>query len=764
MSTPQSNADRERVPDREREGRVPASEVLDSGFDTLDPNTRSILFLQHAIGNEAVGRGLGSAAAFTPGRSVSRPPAVVQRQPRRPGEPDDDRLDGGTATLPGGTLAAPNAGSAGAPAAPPGGRPPPPAGATPPPAPTAPGAPRAGASPPAGPAPSGRSSGPAAPTGGAGGPSPATGARPAGPTGVATPTPDGRPAGLPANAVGNITRNNPSSGIDWAAFFQGTGGNLARSGLEITRLVPGWGLLGGAAADAINIYQDMTAVPYEDAPITEKLVMVRSAVMVINNGIGHITYIAQLAQDGVTVSVVLAPLVPVTASANETLKIIKVSLDGVQFLLDFSIGCAASYNAAKSPPPAQDKWNSFANNYTANVLGDAAAFMFDLIDLSSGGFSNTEVAQQGAKAGKAVFTTAKFIVPAVRQVLQGLFGVFGGNIPFSSGSGAPAAAGASSPPRRNVADLGSPGPAAEAAAEVAAFRVISGELKQIKQMYQLGDSAIDLAAGAVKLQVDQMNRMAKQFLGGKDPFITFRDTTRKGLDDMRKHIGQLGQMQFFATSGKEKAAAVRTSATEAIAKLDGIVVPPISIPKAELGDGALAQAGAAVLNLGGSVANAGIEATMRQLKDVVNQAKSTLRSPLERVKDNSNEIGEFLQVVDQQATIRIAQLNEKVAVFSEKLGKCQNIEQVIDLIIAQVMEAAGIQGEIKVEDIRQLWRSAGPEIDAAIAWADGRAAAATRRMNGRTSPGEPGPEPAPRAATPPPPSAPPGGGASPPTG
>ena len=52
-------------------------------------------------------------------------------------------------------------------------------------------------------------------------------------------------------------------------------------------------------------------------------------------------------------------MVPVTASANETLKIIKVSLDGVQFMLDFSIGCAASYNAAKSPPPAQDKWNNF---------------------------------------------------------------------------------------------------------------------------------------------------------------------------------------------------------------------------------------------------------------------------------------------------------------------------------------------------------------------------------------------------------------------
>lgn len=566
-----------------------------------------------------------------------------------------------------------------------------------------------------------------------------------------------------------MSRGNPASGIKWDEFFQGTGGNLLRSGLEITRLVPGWGLLGGWAADGINIYQDLTAVPYKDAPITEKLVYVRSAVMVINNSIGHLTYIAQLAQDGVTVSVVLAPLVPVTASANEALKVIKVSLGGVQFMLDFSIGCAAAYNASISPPPDNDKWTSFANNYTANVLGDTAALIFDTIDLSTGGFSNTEVAQQGAKAGKAVFTTAKFIVPAVRQVLQGWFGVYGGNIPFSSGSGsgggagggAPAPAGATPQAQQNAAGLGSGGSAAEAVAEVAAFRVIGSELRQIKQMYQLGDSAINLAAGAVKLQVDQMNRMAKQFLGGKDPFITFRDATKKGLDEMQKHIGQLRQMQFFSANGKEKAAAVRASATEAIAQLDAIVVPPISIPKAELGDGALAGAGEAVLNLGGSVANAGIEATMRQLKDVVTQAKSTLRSPLERVKDNSNEIGDFLQVVDQQATARIAQLTEKVAVFSEKLGKCQNIEQVIDLIVAQIMEAAGIQGDIKIEDIRQLWRNAGPEIDAAIAWADGRAAAASRRIQGRTSRGE-GPELAPPAATPPPPSAPSGSGTSPP--
>src|SRR5882762_6363503 len=112
----------------------------------------------------------------------------------------------------------------------------------------------------------------------------------------------------------------------------------------------------------------------------------------------------------------------------------------------------------------------------------------------------------------------------------------------------------------------------------------------------------------------------------------------------------------------------------------------------------------------------------------------------------------------------MAQLTEKVSVFSEKLGKCQNVEQVIDLIVAQIMEAAGIEGEIKIDDIRQAWRHAGPEIDAAIKWADGRAAAASQRMAGRPSGGGAGPEAAPPAAIPPPPSTPPGGGAPPPTG
>ena len=157
----------------------------------------------------------------------------------------------------------------------------------------------------------------------------------------------------------------------------------------------------------------------------------RHAVAILNNGIGHVIYVVELVQDIATASVVGAEVDAITVPLNEILLGVKVGVDSVQFLADFGLTCAAQYRSMKAPPgPAgagsRAAWDGMVANYEANLVGDLVGGIFDIIDLSSAGFSNAQPVKQGAKAVKATFDTAKLVKGLVKSVLQGWFGVWGG--------------------------------------------------------------------------------------------------------------------------------------------------------------------------------------------------------------------------------------------------------------------------------------------------------------------------------------------------
>ena len=93
----------------------------------------------------------------------------------------------------------------------------------------------------------------------------------------------------------------------------------------------------------------------------------------------------------------------------------------------------------KAPPgPAgaasRAAWDGMVANYEANLVGDLVGGIFDIIDLSSAGFSNSQPVKQGAKAVKATFDVAKLVKGLIKSVLQGWFSVWGGN-PFEGPGG-----------------------------------------------------------------------------------------------------------------------------------------------------------------------------------------------------------------------------------------------------------------------------------------------------------------------------------------
>ena len=519
---------------------------------------------------------------------------------------------------------------------------------------------------------------------------------PAGP-GPAPPGP--APAPAPGPQTPNPpSRQDPSSGVDWDSFWSGSAPNVIRTFLEVARLYPGWGLLAGGAADLMNAKQDFTQIQNEDAPEITAFMAGRHAVAILNSGVGHIIYCVELVQDIATGSVVGVEIDGVTMPLNELLLSVKVGLDSVQFMADFGLTCAAKYRSMKAPPgsASEGAWKGMLANYEANLVGDLVGGIFDIIDLSSAGFSNAQPVKQGAKAVKAAFDTAKLVKGLIKSVLQGWFGVWGGNL-FTEGTAA-------------------------GMARTAAGGVILGELQQMKACYTVGDAIIGAAADHIAQQLTELNQAATIALGGRDPFITARDAAVEGLGHVEQQIRDLADMGAMATTATEKADAIREWADDALGKVAAVVVPHVEIPQADIGDDAVSDLAEGVLNMGGELASAGINALIDQLNSSVDEMKEMLTAPIESVRDNAGELGEFMQVVSDEAKAQVESTSARVGQIKDKLQRCNSFEEVVNLVIQQIFDMVGLESDFEVDDIRQLWAEIGPMIDEAIVWATNLAA------------------------------------------
>src|SRR5829696_8549605 len=491
--------------------------------------------------------------------------------------------------------------------------------------------------------------------------SPSPGPAPAGPSSA--------PAGPQSQTPNPPDAANPSSGISWDTLWEGENPNIIRTFLEVARLYPGWGLLAGGAADLMNAKQDFDAIQGEDAPEIKAFMAGRHAVAILNNGLGHVIYVVELVQDIATASVVGAEVDAITVPLNEILLGIKVGVDSVQFLADFGLTCAAQYRSMKAPPgPAgaasRAAWDGMVANYEANLVGDLVGGIFDIIDLSSAGFSNAQPVKQGARAVRGVFDTAKFAKGLIRSVLQGWFGVWGGK----------------------AFERGAPLGGVHGILERQAGAAILLELQQMKLCYTVGDMMIGAAADHIAKQLTELNQAATVALGGKDPFITARDAAVEGLGHVESRIGDLAQMQALSTSAKEKSVAIETWATETGGKVNSLQVPNIQIPQAEIGDDALSDLAEGALNMAGDLAGAGLQLLVDQLNAGVDELKGMLTPPIDTIKTHATDLGQFMQIVADEAREQIASTQARVVEIKGKLAKCNSFEDVVNLIIQQIFD------------------------------------------------------------------------------
>lgn len=490
------------------------------------------------------------------------------------------------------------------------------------------------------------------------------------------------------------------TGIDWNQMLSDYG-PPARTVLEVTRLIPGWGLVGGLAADSINFASDLASIPNsENADLATGLIVFRNLVNIGNNGLGHVLYVNQLIQDGLAGSVVGAEFTPLTAAANETLSTVKVVLDEVMMGTDIIIEVEALYESNHAPTSAEaNQWKSLADGYAANILGDVVNVVLDVISLSSAGAANTGPVQQARQPLTLAGAFMKNAAPNIISAINGVLGVWLGSLVTEG----------------RQAYVGSPAELRnQALALDAAGLIVDIEGPQARTTYDGINLAIDALSAYADDQIAQINVVAEALSGGKSAFELIRDAVRTGLDDMNRKLSMVEQLGASASNGQTNAASISAACAAVLGALDALVVPDVTLPSVDLGEGVLADAAEAIANQATQAGNAAIRLAMSNVQRAIDTAKAEIRGTVVAAQERAESLGEWLALLATECTAMVGTLNGHIAAFSEGLSHCTNVEQVIDLIIGQVSDMTGMP-RFTVQEIRDLWNGVGPYIDQFVA-------------------------------------------------
>jgi hypothetical protein len=478
-------------------------------------------------------------------------------------------------------------------------------------------------------------------------------------------------------------------------------GPPARTVFEVTRLVPGWGLLGGLAADSINFASDLASIPTsENADLATGLIVFRNFVNIGNNGVGHVLYVNQLIQDGLAGSVVGVEFTPLTAAANEALSTVKVVLDEVMMGTDIIVEVESIYQSNHAPTTAEaEQWRALADGYAANILGDVVNLVLDVISLASAGAANTAPIQTARQPLTLAAAFMRNAAPNIISAVNGVLGVWLGSL-ITKG---------------RQAYVGSPTELrAEAFALDAAGLIVDVEGLQARTTYDGINAAIDILGAYADDQIAQINLVAEALSGGKSAFELIRDAVQAGLEDMSAKLSMLERLGSMATDGQANAATISAACDSVLGALDALVMPNVTLEAVDLGEGDLAEAAEAIAGTAARAANAAIELAMSEVREALETAKDGIRGPVEALQERADSLGEWLALLAVESTRMVSTLNGHITAFSEGLGRCTNIEQVIDLIIGQVSDLTGMP-RVTVQEIRDAWNSVGPYIDRFIA-------------------------------------------------
>jgi hypothetical protein len=498
-----------------------------------------------------------------------------------------------------------------------------------------------------------------------------------------------------------------------------SGGRMA---LEFTRIIPGWGALTGLAADVTGAYQDMKAIPTGSFPLTEALILTRSIVNAANNVVGHLKYVTELCQDGLAGSAVFAAFIPVSATAIELEALVKVYLDAVLFMLDAGVELGALYNQSLADPKSQEfkDWQGLIDGYQANLIGDVVGTVLDVIALSSAGAANTGAIKQVT----AMFPLGRLLIknlgPIAIQFAQSFFNVYGScftqnAVQGPSTSPAPNGGSSTGAPANaiglpTIARSGSGNRMAEAAAARVAAALVTSETSKARIAWTVVDTGITQMEAAANERLAEFDVVIKKLSGGKGLFEVIRDGSLQAIGTMRARVDQISDFEAMAASGRSAAEDVRGKADTALAKIDAFIVPEVTIPDVELGDGVLADLAESVASEVSGVANAALRATVGKVNEAVETTKAEIRPPVETTRDKATEFIDFLVIAEKFSLQQKATISTYADNLEKGMKKATGFESGVDVLIEQFTTLMGLPS-FKIQDIRDEWAAIPSHFD-----------------------------------------------------
>jgi hypothetical protein len=508
----------------------------------------------------------------------------------------------------------------------------------------------------------------------------------------------------------------------WEQFFTGDALSGIRAGLEITRVWPGVGAWTGLASDVAGTVSDIATINQEEAPIIKTVIGIRGILNAVNNFVGHISYLGQVASKAAGISVVAAWLMPIIDAVNLGIKDLKLLLDVALGLIDVGLWAAAEQQKQHATTPASaGRWNTMIGNYQANMIGDLATLMVDGYDAATATEGGGEAAKQTVYSLRGLMQAMRKWGPTLVSWFLGLFNVYGSKVTTPSAPGEapapatppPTAGGPAPTPTSATPPSATPappplarafapsvsrllgGPGMEAMGRQALSMAIVAELQQVKVGYQVADAALSAGGDMLSMLVQQQRDQLTALLGGRDPFEFVRDAGVSMTRMLADKAASLEQASVLSSSATERAAQLRSTCDSVLGFLDSINVPQVDIP--------------------------GLGFIVDEVRGAVDEAKSMGRGPVETVKKHADEVAEFLTIFADIARQQVATVRKHIEDISQGLAKCNGFEDVFNLMLRKIQEVLGIGTNLTIQDVRDYWNGIGGQIDAAIVWAQGLA-------------------------------------------
>lgn len=502
--------------------------------------------------------------------------------------------------------------------------------------------------------------------------------------------------------------------VDTITFI---GGNDPKTGfetgirvlLELTRPFPIVNVLGGGVADFLQLDLDLKSLP-DDAPWTRLTVIIRDGLALVNNLAGSIASNVEYFQDAATSTGAGAAAGAATAPANAGIKGVKVALDKALIGLDVLIESEAVYNRVHAPKNSDEaqQWNDVIGNFAVSLVTDTIGTVIDYIDMMTGGFANGENLKGWARTFyqmlKLSTKTGQILVPLINNVAsvhgwglaKKISDLLPGPVPEPEPGWKPAPPSASGAP--GAVQRLSAGPDGRAALELLAVEAFMSEVEQARQAWKVGDELISAGVANFRQLEAQMRERAIELTGGIDPFIVMRDQARKSLDRASSAVGELSELGQTALEVFTDSTSIVAACEVALGQLDVVRIPAIHVP-ASSGQGVLAD----LERRGEAAADAVLQAAIAPIRAQIDSLRGQAEAPIQTVKGHAGEIADFSKVFEEQCVKEAAALQQQIAKLSGALGRVQNFEQLVDVLLRQLTEALGIVGGIGLADVRAAW-------------------------------------------------------------